>query len=201
MKERDCARFERSGKLISFFKTFKRFPRSFILVKIPPSIRSNSVVNFKPLSIATRFSNDFLESISRNEKKKSRRQEKGREIQTFANEYQCILSSARMRTGNKRVFLLSILIVIEIERLHASIDHKNTAISSLFKNNEDILLFSVISLHATSHERCEEERWTLLPRDTDAGRRKPPTRAVLLVTRANTSFLSLPAMCDTQPQP
>lgn len=69
MKERDCARFERSGKLISFFKTFKRFPRSFILTKILPSIRSNSVVNFKPLSIATRFSNDFLESISRNEKK------------------------------------------------------------------------------------------------------------------------------------
>lgn len=157
MKERDCARFERSGKLISFFKTFKRFPRSFILVKILPSIRSNSVVNFKPLSITTRFSNNFLESISRNEKKKSRRQEKGREIQKFANEYQCILSSARMRTGNKRVriFLLSILIVIEIERLHASIDYKNTAISSLFK---DILLFSVISLHATSHERCEEER-------------------------------------------
>lgn len=198
MKERDCARFERSGKLISFFKTFKRFPRSFILTKILPSIRSNSVVNFKPLSITTRFSNNFLESISRNEKKKSRRQEKGREIQKFANEYQCILSSARMRTGNKRVriFLLSILIAIEIERLHASIDYKNTAISSLFK---DILLFSVISLHAASHERCEEERWTLLPRD--AGRRKPPTRAVLLVTRANTSFLSLPAMCDTQPQP
>lgn len=155
MKERDCARFERSGKLISFFKTFKRFPRSFILTKILPSIRSNSVVNFKPLSIATRFSNNFLESISRNEKKKSRRQEKGREIQKFANEYQYILSSVRMRTGNKRVFLLSILIVIEIERLHASIDYKNTAISSLFK---DILLFSVISLHATSHERCEEER-------------------------------------------
>lgn len=46
-----------------------------------------------------------------------------------------------MRTGNKRVriFLLSILIAIEIERLHASIDYKNTAISSLFK---DILLFS-----------------------------------------------------------
>lgn len=139
-------------------------------------------------------SSRFLET----KKKKSRRQEKGREIQKFANEYQCILSSARMRTGNKRVFLLSILIVIEIEGLHASIDYKNTAISSLFK---DILLFSVISLHATSHERCEEERWTLLPRGTDAGRRKPPTRAVLLVTRANTSFLSLPAMCDTQPQP
>lgn len=169
------------------------FPR---YVRIPSWILNRYQLQHVSRTIS---SSRFLET----KKKKSRRQEKGREIQTFANEYQYVLSSARMRTGNKRVriFLLSILIVIEIERLHASIDYKNTAISSLFKDNEDILLFSVISLHATSHERCEEERWTLLPRGTDAGRRKPPTRAVLLVTRANTSFLSLPAMCDTQPQP
>ena len=71
-------------------------------------------------------------------------------------------------------------------------DYKNTPLS-LFKDNWTIssnrILLSVISLHATSHERerCKEEkRWTLLPRDSGSRCSQAKTTDPCRPSRANT---------------
>lgn len=71
-------------------------------------------------------------------------------------------------------------------------DYKNTP-SSLFKDNWTIssnrIFLSVISLHATSHERerCKEEkRWTLLPRDSGSRCSQAKTTDPCRPSRANT---------------
>ena len=76
-------------------------------------------------------------------------------------------------------------------------DYKNTP-SSLFKDNWTIssnrIFLSVISLHATSHERerCKEEkRWTLLPRDSGSRCSQAKTTDPCRPSRANT-LLSQP---------